>query len=542
VSGPNCGRRDLDGRPFAAPCSARCVADVAPPHLLNYLGLETEVANLSRDAIETWASSAEAEAAAFDWAGAPRIRAIEEGIAAYMPSETSGVPEKPTTLAWHDHTGVIIPIAGERAEIRVEYVPEPKDEYRVDRLRYRHATPQHAFETILDWRGYFGRNSGILDGWTMMRQSGRGYVASFAGEVGFVVGTVVRRLTTAAVTLEEDPWAKARCVDTEQRYPLVAMECPDLSKVRPPRMNRAMVWVHGPCRGTVGLKDLLCPTWAPASADRRHGVPVRARHLREDAPQRRSFVISSRTPCGRSSRSPGTRAAGVARLAADLLQRTGTARSACTHSVATRGTPPSRSRLRSTLVKVQAHRRRAAPLMAPLTKAVCYTLDSTDLPPGIKDMGKDGEVEALRDLFPPSDGRSWGSDFDLDGKEAGFGPGAWGVLRGALGNAPHDLVVPTALALAFGARQPTLSCSHVRYFRGTDPRRHPPVSDYGPDGTRCIEVVSQPAAATPARRDNVPGATGESSRPKATFKEKETLRWAKPIDLVIPPKLQDGGT
>src|SRR6476659_9591450 len=146
--------------PFRSADAARAASELSlPSHLLNYLELETEVANLSRDAIETWASSAEEEAAAFDWAGAPRIRAIEEGIAAYMPSKTSGVPEKPTTLAWHDHTGVIIPIVGERAEIRLEYVPEPKDEYRVDRLRYRHATPQHAFETILDWRGYFGRNS-----------------------------------------------------------------------------------------------------------------------------------------------------------------------------------------------------------------------------------------------------------------------------------------------------------------------------------------------------------------------------------------------
>lgn len=217
-----------------------------PTHLRNYLSQEAEVRDQSRDAIETWASDAENQAAAYDWAGAPRIRAIEEAIAAFMPASTgTGMNEKPTTLAWHDHTGVIIPIAVDRAEIRVEYVPEPRDAYRMERLRYRHATPQHAFETILDWRGYFGRTSGILDGWTMMRESGRGYAASFVGEAGFVVGTVLRRLTTQAVTLETDPWAKARCVDTEQRYPQVAMECPDLAKVRPPRMARAMVWVHG---------------------------------------------------------------------------------------------------------------------------------------------------------------------------------------------------------------------------------------------------------------------------------------------------------
>jgi len=462
---------------FRSADAARTASEMSlPPHLVTYLGQEAEGAgNQSRDAIETWATDAEKEAAAFDWAGAPRIRAIEEAVAVFMPaSKGTRVPEKPTTLAWHDHAGVIIPIVGERAEIRVEYIPEPKDEYRVDRLRYRHATPQHAFETVLDWRGYFGRNSGILDGWTMMRESGRGYAASFVGEAGFVVGTVLRRLTAPAVTLEEDPWAKARCVDAEQRYPLVAMECPDLAKVRPPRMDRGIVWVHGTAScGTVGLKDLLLPNFGHLTPAIR-GTVFRFEHdtfvkMRRNARELRD-LIEDRLAVDHLLLAGHSRGGCVARLAADMLQRN---RYGGDISVYTFGTPHEGTPLvdigrtaLNLLLKASQELMANAPLpiMTPLNKAMCYTLDSVDLPPGIKDMSKDGEAEAFRDLVRPANARSWGSDFDIHGKESGFGPAASGALRGALGSEPNDLVVPTASALAFGTPQPTLSCSHTRYF------------------------------------------------------------------------------
>jgi Lipase (class 3) len=523
--------------PFRSADAARAASGMSlPSQLRNYLGLEAESGgNQSRDAIETWASDAEIAASAYDWAGAPRIRAIEEAIAAFMPvSSSPGMFEKPTTLAWHDHTGAVIPIVGDRAEIRVEYVPEPRDAYRVDRLRYRHATPQHAFETILDWRGYFGRNSGILDGWTMMRESGRGYAASFVGEAGFIVGTVLRRLTTPAITLEEDPWAKARCVDTEQRYPQVAMECPDLAKVRPPRMDRAMVWVHGTAScGTVGLKDLLLPNFghlAPAI----RGIVFRFEHdtfvkMRHNARELRD-LIKDRVAADHLLLAGHSRGGCVARLAADMLQRDGYRGEV---SVYTFGTPHDGTPLvdigktaLNLLVKASQELMTNAPLpiMTPLTKAMCYTLDSADLPPGIKDMGKDGEVEAFKDLRVPADARSWGSDFDIYGKESGFGPAASGTLRGALGSEPNDLVVPTTSALAFGTRQPTLACSHVRYF--VEPSVRNAVQQFLAPPP-AVPAVTAPAAATPASvpRDIV-------APEKAVFKNQ-----SKPFKLVL--KTQD---
>ncbi len=527
--------------PFRSADALRAASDMnLPRHLRAYLGQEAEVRDASRDAIETWARDAENEAAAYDWAGAPRIRAIEEGIAAFMPASSgAGMPEKPTTLAWHDHTGVIIPITDDRAEIRVEYVPEPRDAYRMERLRYRHATPQHTFETILDWRGYFGRNSGILDGWTMMRESGRGYAASFVGEVGFVVGTVLRRLTTPSVTLEEDPWARTRCVDTEQRYPLVAMECPDLAKIRPPRMDRALVWVHGTVScGTVGLKDLLLPNFGhlpPAVS----GTVFRFEHdtflkMRRNARELRD-LIRDRLVVDHLLIAGHSRGGCVARLAADMLQRAGYRGEV---SVYTFGTPHEGTPLvdigktaLNLLMKASQELITNAPLpiMTPLNKAMCYTLDSVDLPPGIKDMGKDGEVEAFEDLLTPANARSWGSAFDIHGKESGFGPAASGALRGALGSDPNDLVVPTASALAFGAPQPTLSCSHVRYF--LEPTIRNAVQQF------LAPPIAAPATALPtaASSAGTPAPHNIIAPDKAVFKKKQ-----KSFTLVLKTQDQKG--
>ena len=166
------------------------------------------------------------------------------------------------------------------------------------------------------------------------------------------------------------------------------------------------------------------------------------------------------------------------------------------------------------------------PIMAPLAKAMCYTLDSADLPPGIKDMGKDGEVEAFKDLIAPAHARSWGSDFDIHGKESGFGPAALGTLRGTLGTEPNDLVVPTTSARAFGTPEPTLSCSHVRYFL------EPSIRD-------ALQRFLAPPAVVPAAPP-VPVAPAAAATPapgiiapeKASFPKK-----SKPFRLIL--KTQD---
>src|SRR5438132_991583 len=73
-------------------------------------------------------------------------------------------------------------------------------------------------ETILDWRGYFGRESAVIDGWTMMRSQGHGYVASFTGTFGFVVGHVVRRLVRPQKPWKKDPTARGRLTRLSEKY------------------------------------------------------------------------------------------------------------------------------------------------------------------------------------------------------------------------------------------------------------------------------------------------------------------------------------
>jgi hypothetical protein len=56
------------------------------------------------------------------------------------------------------------------------------------------------------------------------------------------------------------------------------------------------------------------------------------------------------------------------------------------------------------------------------------------------------------------------SIFDIAKSPTGFGSLASGALIGAMSGIDHDLVVPTASALAFGKPEPLLACSHVQYF------------------------------------------------------------------------------
>jgi pimeloyl-ACP methyl ester carboxylesterase len=107
----------------------------------------------------------------------------------------------------------------------------------------------------------------------------------------------------------------------------------------------------------------------------------------------------------------------------------------------------------------------AIPAISPLSKAYGYLVDSPTLPAGIEAMHEDspgiGTLNAIGDRYPV---RSWGSSFDIEHAPSGFGVAIEGALAGALSDRSHDLVVPTASALAAGAAQPVLNCSHVHYF------------------------------------------------------------------------------
>jgi hypothetical protein len=464
----------LEGQPF----SSESVWAAAQEHraqlqssLLQHLENEKSTLETARDAIELWSISAQADADQFDWTGPAKIKKLEEAIALYFESTTeTSAPAKPATLAWHDQTAVIIPLTGKEKSVIIEYQPSLRDETRIARLRYRHAGPDHVLETILDWRGYFGRNSAVVDGWTKMRSAGHGFVASIGGTVGFVVASVLRRLTLVPQpTPERDPTAQRRLIALSERYAHIANGCPDLSRINPVDHKCAIVFVHGMVScGIVGLKDLY-----PAA----HGAiphPIyRYEHdtfrpLDENASEL-TELIYSRIHTQRLLIAAHSRGGLVARLALDDLLRRGYGGQI---EVYTFGTP----HLGTPLVEVGGKALNliyklgedfvgSVPWMTPLTKANSYLVDAPSLPRGIAVMREHSDVmDLLRRLGSSDRVHSYGSAFDIATAPSGFGVVVEGALLGAFGERSHDLLVPTESSLGFGRAERALGCSHVHYF------------------------------------------------------------------------------
>ena len=453
----------LEGVPFssAALLGVARQNNLTNTRFIEYLSQEAEMPDASRDAIELWSKKAAEESRELDWDAAHTVTAIEEAVA-LSPS----VNERPWTLAWHDRTAVIVPFNGTNAEMVVEYTPSLRDEIRIERLNARYGGGEYELETVLDWRGYFGSESAIIDHWTTMRRTGRSLVASLVGTTGFAVGTVVRRLKRPQPTFERDPWMRSRLVTMLERHPVVESRCPDLSKADRASHPHAIVFVHGTVScGVQGLKDLL-----PALGDT---VPIyRYEHdtfrpIEENAVELADW-IRDRIDTPRLLIVGHSRGGLVARTAAGRLANAYQGQvEIYTFGTPHRGTPlvTAGGRLLNLLFKLGEDALGAIPIVSPLSKAYGYLVDSPALPPGIQAMAEDapgiGTLNAIGDRYPL---RSWGSSFDIHRQPSGFGVAIEGVLAGALADRTHDLVVPTTSALAAGTAQPLLDCSHVRYF------------------------------------------------------------------------------
>ena len=175
--------------------------------LLRYLEQEADVtsdistAGGARDAIQLWAKLAEEESSQSDERAPGRVRFVEVAGAqalALFPGGGARDEDDPLGVAWHDYTSFIVSLQRPVQTIEIDYSPEEADENRLNALRNRFATPEHRLETILDWRGYFGRGSAVIDGWNTMRRRGKGFVASLRGTFGFLVASVLRRQSSSA--------------------------------------------------------------------------------------------------------------------------------------------------------------------------------------------------------------------------------------------------------------------------------------------------------------------------------------------------------
>jgi len=138
---------------------------------VQHLYAEAENPLLARGLIDSWSVQAEQASRDFDFEGGGRIQAVDGALAYYLPGESDDdAHARPATVAWHEVTTVLFALDGRDSEVQLTYDPGPYGELRVDQMRYRHATPQHRLETIVDWRGYLGTQSGVFDGRNTMRR------------------------------------------------------------------------------------------------------------------------------------------------------------------------------------------------------------------------------------------------------------------------------------------------------------------------------------------------------------------------------------
>jgi hypothetical protein len=464
----------------AQPPTSQSVLGLAREHLppelqplVRHLAQEIETTadspsiNGRRDAIELWNEIAQSEARELNWTGSGKIEALDEALALYPEGTDYGDTDAiPATLAWHDRTAVIIPLTASTQQIMIEYTPSLRDENRVDRLRHRYATPDHELETILDWRGYFGRESAVVDGWTTMRLQGHGYVASFFGTFGFVVGHAVRRLTRPQPTIENDPTARGRLIHMSEKYPHIADGCPDLSRISACQREEAIVFVHGTVScGIQGLKDFFAAGVDEPIFRYEHDT---FRALKENGIEL-ADLISTRIRTKKLLLAAHSRGGLVARFAADELTRRGYPADVqiFTFGAPHQGTPLAAmaGELLNLLFKLSGEIVNAIPVLTPLSKAYSFLIKCPALPPGIAIMREDSEALCLLNAYGDwTRVSSWGSQFRIDSNRSGFGIFVTGTLLGALSGIPNDLVVPTHSALGFGNPQPALSCSHTQYF------------------------------------------------------------------------------
>lgn len=488
------------------------------PHLRELLEAQASDPLLTFAAIETWAEQAETMARDYDWAGAPPMRRIDHGLARYAEAgPASASPgERPRCIAWHERTGVLVPLGGEDEELTLEYEPDRDDEILSSRLLHRCGGEDATVETYFDWRAFVGRKTAVIDGRSLLRRRGRGFVASLKGATGFLVGTVLKVVTRPEPTLHIDPRWRSRLAELELRYRYLADACPNLCEVERAAHDQAMVFVHGTMScGMVSLKDLfgLAVEGFPVP-----GHVYRYEHdtflpVKDNAEEladwiERKLRISRRLVIAAHSRGGLVAVSAAARLMknrypAEIVVRTFGTPFLGTPLVAIgKKTLTLLAKLGeeiSTVVPV--------PMLSALAKGFFYLFDSPTLPPGIMAMQEGpGVLDYLQDAASDVSLESWGSSYDADSGNPGFGASMEGVLLGALRGTRHDLVVPMSSAIHCGKSiVPVQSCSHVHYFR------QPPVR-------QAIDALLQPpptVAATPAA--GLPaGDTSSSAAPSAT--------------------------
>jgi pimeloyl-ACP methyl ester carboxylesterase len=338
----------------------------------------------------------------------------------------------------------------------------------------RFTSAAHSLETIFDARSCHGTNTAVIDRFMEMRSQGAAFVAAIRVNAGVLVGRVLNRITRRQPQPLRDPYYESRLTEMETRWWHLAASCADLRRAAVTRQSdRAMVFVHGTLSCALqSLKDLFATTPQKELVFRfEHDTFARI----GDNGRELATLIRDKLPVKRLVLVAHSRGGLVARVATALLQREhfGGEVRLLTFGTPHAGTPLVRvsSGLLNLLLKLGSPIVDGVPLMTPLLAAFFNVYNVSSLPDGISVMHESSEVLQLLNSGAASDHvECWGSEFDQASTESGFGIDTENVLTGVMGRIAHDLVVPTASALAWGAKQAPLTCSHDRYFEREEVR------------------------------------------------------------------------
>ena len=165
----------LDGKEFSSDsvreqAGRRYSSGNFATRFLEYLDQEATTSGAKREAIEVFAPRAAEESREFDWASPLKIEVVEEGMELFETgTEPATAAPRPTTLAWHDRTAVMVQLSFE--QVVLEYIPSLRDEQRVARLQHRYGTKEHRLETAdlltvgakMCWRRHRGGLAAMKD-------------------------------------------------------------------------------------------------------------------------------------------------------------------------------------------------------------------------------------------------------------------------------------------------------------------------------------------------------------------------------------------
>jgi len=382
-----------------------------------------------------------------------------------------GFVDEFVAAVWNDRDLIIIPVGDANANRSIEITYVSDDTASPPAGPHRSLIHGHEIETLFEWRGYFGGNSGAIDGLTRMVKSGTRYIAQLAGaQTGFIVGTIIRRVATSKVAMSGDKLFEHILHTNTEHFPQFHQQVPELTTAFGTFTGAsAIVLVHGTVSScAAAFHDLPHRSGLFAfEHDTFLNIIDNAKELERNI-RRVLGNVQRVLLIGHS------RGGLVARCAAHRLA--GIAGFYPTVAVWTFGTPhkgtPVAAAGGDALQLIAAASNPIGPQtgcvdtrLAAITRFLPMLAKS---PPGIAQMVPD--CDFLQLLTPPGENdnfvTAYAGNYDITDRENGFGiafRGSYGRI--AFDGKANDLVVPTASAAGCGpAPRFVQRCAHSSYF------------------------------------------------------------------------------